>query len=60
MGKIKYAPELKKYVRRYNLSEKISSIFFLLGPDAQQVVDWAYEEARRDTPGGKPLTGIEL
>jgi hypothetical protein len=60
VGKIKYAPELKKYVRRYNLGEKLSSIFYLLGNDAQNVVDWAFKEARRKREGKKPPQGTDL
>ncbi|MFW9967095.1 MAG: hypothetical protein ACFFEA_08065 [Candidatus Thorarchaeota archaeon] len=60
MGRINYAPELKKYVRRYNLGEKLSSILYLLGNDAQDVVDWAYEESRRKSAGEKAPKGIEL
>ncbi|MHA2386315.1 MAG: hypothetical protein ACXAEE_08920 [Candidatus Thorarchaeota archaeon] len=60
MGRIKYAPELKRYVRRYNLGEKLSSIFYLLNKDAQGVVDWAYKESKRKQEGKKPPQGIEL
>ncbi len=60
MGRIKYAPELKKYVRRYNLGEKLSSIFYLLGKDTQKVVDWAFEESKRPQDGRKAPQGIEL
>jgi hypothetical protein len=34
-------------VRRYTLSDKLSSITSLLGDDAQNVIDWAYKEAKR-------------
>ncbi|MHA2140808.1 MAG: hypothetical protein ACXADC_16495 [Candidatus Thorarchaeota archaeon] len=60
MGRIKYASELKKYVRRYNLGEKLSSIFYLLGKDAQKVVDWAYKESQRKQGKGNAPQGIEL
>ncbi|MFX0055804.1 MAG: hypothetical protein ACFFAX_10815 [Promethearchaeota archaeon] len=60
MGRIKYAPELKKYVRRYNLGEKLSSIFYLLNKDAQEVVDWSYKEAKRKRDGMKSPQGMEL
>jgi hypothetical protein len=60
VGRINYAPELKKYVRRYNLGEKLSSILYLLGNDAQDVVDWAYEESKRKPAGEKAPKGIEL
>ncbi len=60
MGRIKYAPSLKKHVRRYNLHEKLGSIFRLLGSDAQQVVDWAEEEARRQIKTGETSKGSSL
>jgi hypothetical protein len=60
VGRIKYAPELKKYVRRYNLGQKLSSVFYLLGKDAQEVVDWAYKESKRKQEGQKTPQGIEL
>jgi hypothetical protein len=34
-------------VRRYTLNDKLRSITSLLGDDAQNVIDWAYEEAKR-------------
>jgi hypothetical protein len=40
-------PALKKHVRKYTLNDKIRSITALLGADAQNVVDWAYTEAKR-------------
>jgi hypothetical protein len=51
LAKVRYPPSLKKYVRRYNLHEKLSSILRLLGKDAQSVVDWAQKEARRESDG---------
>jgi hypothetical protein len=60
LGRIKYGPELKKYVRRYNLGEKLSSILYLLGDDAQNVADWAYKESKRKPEKGKAPQGIEL
>lgn len=44
MGRVKYSSTLRKHVRKYNLQEKLQSILYLLGPDAQEVVDWAEEE----------------
>ena len=40
-------PALQKHVRRYTLNDKLRSITNLLGVDAQNVIDWAYEEAKR-------------
>jgi hypothetical protein len=40
-------PALKKHVRKYTLNDKIRSITALLGDEAQNVVDWAYTEAKR-------------
>jgi hypothetical protein len=40
-------PALQKHVRRYTLNDKLRSITFLLGNDAQNVIDWAYKEAKR-------------
>ena len=45
--KVNPGPELRKHVRKYTLNEKMNSIYDLLGQDAQEVVDWAYEEAQR-------------
>ena len=45
--RVKYGAPLKRHVDRYNLHEKIRSIISLLGPDAQEVFDWAQEEAKR-------------
>jgi hypothetical protein len=39
--------ELRNHIKRYTLSEKLSSILNLLGSDAQEVIDWAYAEATR-------------
>ncbi|MGY5864791.1 MAG: hypothetical protein RTV41_09315 [Candidatus Thorarchaeota archaeon] len=38
---------LQKHVRRYTLNNKLRSITNLLGDDAQNVIDWAYDEAKR-------------
>ncbi len=38
---------LQKHVRRYTLNDKLHSIIGLLGDDAQNVIDWAYDEAKR-------------
>jgi hypothetical protein len=39
--------ELQKHVRKYTLNDKLRSIISLLGDDAQNVIDWAYDEAER-------------
>ena len=38
---------LQKHVRKYTLKDKLRSISALLGEDAQNVIDWAYSEAKR-------------
>ncbi|NHJ14725.1 MAG: hypothetical protein EAX95_13680 [Candidatus Thorarchaeota archaeon] len=49
LGKrIDYGSPLRKHVKRYNLHDKLASILSLLGTDAQQVVEWAEKEARRN------------
>lgn len=40
---------IENHVKRYTLKEKLKSILILLGSDAQEVIDWAYEEANRRT-----------
>ncbi len=40
-------PALQKHVRKYTLNDKLRSITSLLGEDAQNVIDWAYSEAKR-------------
>lgn len=45
--KLNIGSALKKYVRRYTLNDKFNSIFALLGEEAQNVIDWAYKEAKR-------------
>ncbi|MFW9851012.1 MAG: hypothetical protein ACFFF4_17940 [Candidatus Thorarchaeota archaeon] len=47
MGRVKYSSTLRSYVKRYGLHDKLGSIIKLLGEDAQQVFDWAEEEAKR-------------
>ena len=49
-------PALQKHVRKYTLHDKLRSITSLLGEDAQNVIDWAYSEAKRriaDNPSDK-------
>lgn len=40
-------PALQKYVKKYTLNDKLNSIISLLGDEAQNVIDWAYTEAKR-------------
>ena len=54
--KVTIGPALQKHVRRYTLNDKLRSITALLGEDAQNVIDWAYSEAKRrikENPGDK-------
>ena len=44
--KVNYSPALRKHVRKYNLNDKMQSIMNLLGKDAQNVLNWAQEEAK--------------
>ncbi|RDE15469.1 MAG: hypothetical protein C4K48_03870 [Candidatus Thorarchaeota archaeon] len=44
---VKIANELRNYVKRHTLSDKMNSILSLLGKDGQEVLDWAYSEASR-------------
>ena len=44
--KVNYGPALRKHVRKYNLNDKLHSIMSLLGNEAQNVIDWAQEEAK--------------
>ncbi len=44
--KLNYSPALRKHVRKYNLNDKLKSIMNLLGKDAQEVIDWAQDEAK--------------
>jgi hypothetical protein len=45
--KINIGSALQKHVRKYTLNDKLRSITSLLGDEAQDVIDWAYTEARR-------------
>ncbi len=44
--KVNYSPALRRHVRKFNLNDKLKSIMNLLGKDAQEVIDWAQEEAK--------------
>lgn len=52
--------ELRKHIRKYTLNEKLKSITDLLGKDAQEVIDWAYEEAKRRIDEDKSLGKKDL
>ncbi|MHA1907944.1 MAG: hypothetical protein ACW98Y_11660 [Candidatus Thorarchaeota archaeon] len=55
MGRVKYSSTLRGHVNRYGLHDKLGSIIKLLGTDAQQVFDWAEEEAKRQGTDKKNL-----
>ena len=44
---VKLGNAIENHVKKYTLRDKLKSILGLLGPDAQEVIDWAYEEAKR-------------
>lgn len=44
---MKTGTELRKHIGKYRLNEKLKSILDLLDKDAQEVIDWAHEEANR-------------
>jgi hypothetical protein len=44
---IRIGNELRNHIKRYTLNEKLNSIMNLLGSDTQEVIDWAYNEAKR-------------
>ncbi|MFX1368783.1 MAG: hypothetical protein ACFFAY_09315 [Promethearchaeota archaeon] len=58
--KISYGTQLRKHVKRYNLHDKLISIFNLLGQDAQQVVNWAEKEAQRRRDRGEVPKSADL
>ncbi len=45
--RINVGTAIKNHVKRYTLNDKLKNILGLLGEDGQQVIDWAYEEAKR-------------
>lgn len=53
--KVKYGAALRRHIKRYRLYEKMNSIIGLLGNEAQGVLDWAEEEAKRRNPDSKNL-----
>ncbi|MDF1539467.1 MAG: hypothetical protein P1Q69_11255 [Candidatus Thorarchaeota archaeon] len=63
MGKrVDYSSTLRSHIKRYGLHEKMGSILQLLGKDAQEVINWAEDEAaRRNTEKknmGKVVFGL--
>lgn len=51
---------MKKHVRKYTLNDKLNSITTLLGEDTQNVIDWAYNEAKRQIKENKELKESDL
>ena len=52
---IKVGSAVKNHVKKYTLNDKLKSIIDLLGSNAQQIIDWAYEEAKRRIQDDKTL-----
>jgi glycosyltransferase involved in cell wall biosynthesis len=46
-SKVNVGNELRNYVKKYKLNDKLHSILNLLDQDGQQIIDWAYAEANR-------------
>ncbi|MGY5872129.1 MAG: hypothetical protein RTV72_07800 [Candidatus Thorarchaeota archaeon] len=57
---IKVGTAVQNHVKRYTLNDKLKSIIGLLGKDGQQVIDWAYEEAKRRISEDKSLKQSNL
>ncbi len=57
---VKIGKAIENHVKRYTLRDKLKSIINLLGPDAQEVIDWAYEEAKRRIGEDKRLKSSNL
>ncbi len=55
--KVKYGSALRNHVSRYNLHDKLRAILNILGPEAQQVIDWAEKESTRDSSEGAKPSG---
>lgn len=55
--KVKYESPLRNHIKRYNLHDKFRSITSILGYDAQQVIDWAQDEAAQRIAEKKPKSG---
>ncbi|MHA2213000.1 MAG: hypothetical protein ACW992_07560, partial [Candidatus Thorarchaeota archaeon] len=53
-----YGPALRKHVKRHNLRDKLASIFSLLGLEAQEIVDWAQQEAQRMKDAGESAQDV--
>lgn len=61
MGKrVVYPQELKKYVKKYSLQEKMRSILSLLGPEAQDIIDWAANEVMSESSKDKTDVGKKI
>ncbi|MFW9963979.1 MAG: hypothetical protein ACFFCX_10470 [Candidatus Sifarchaeia archaeon] len=58
--KLTIGTALKKHVRKYTLNDKLNSITTLLGEDTQNVIDWAYNEAKRQIKENKELKESDL
>ncbi len=58
--RIKYPSALRKYVDGHNLQDRLRSIVGLLGDDAQAVIEWATEEARRRRAEGEVDKSLPL
>jgi hypothetical protein len=57
---IKVGTAVQNHVKRYTLNDKLKSIIGMLGKDGQQVIDWAYEEAKRRISEDKALKQSNL
>ncbi|MFW9910317.1 MAG: hypothetical protein ACFFEF_17315 [Candidatus Thorarchaeota archaeon] len=56
MGKrVKYSTSLRNHINRYGLHDKMGSIIQLLGSEAQEVIKWAEDEAKRRGTENKSL-----
>lgn len=56
--RVNYGNDLRRHVKRYQLQTKLSTIFSILGEDAQSVVDWAHEEGKRSLKERKEKTTL--
>ncbi|TFG31048.1 hypothetical protein EU527_13455 [Candidatus Thorarchaeota archaeon] len=57
---VKVGNAIENHVKRYTLKDKLRSILNLLGPDAQEVIDWSYEEAKRRIAEDRKLKSSNL
>ncbi len=44
---VRYDPELLKFIRQHDITDRLESIVEILGDEAQNILDWASKEARR-------------